>query len=138
MSLGDVRADWDVYRKILRVMRANFEGRIVLDGPGSPVGPFPAAPADWSRWATAAMDSVDIAQQAHDMDQARRDFVAAIVDSELEPTAVVVPPPTAVDVQTAVDQLRALNERIRADARFHAALGIGVALAGEIETRFAG
>lgn len=138
MSLGDVQANWDLYRKLVRVMQANFEGRIVLDGPGSPVGPLPASPAAWSQWATAAMDSIDIARQAGDMDEARRQFVAAIIDSELKPAAVVVSPPAAVEVQMVVDQLRALNVRIREDRRFHAALAIGVALAGEIETRFSG
>jgi len=133
MTIEAVRDDWPLYTLLVRIMFSAVNGEIDLESDASPVEPFPKAKRQWARWAIAAAFFIDVKRTLELTQAALRSFAEAVAASERLAAAVQVPQPSAATVREVVEQLAILNEHIKKDQRFHAALEIGTAVAATIE-----
>ena len=136
MSLNDVLTNWSMYEAVTRAMFTSINDPVRMAGIVANIGRFPAKqPAKWGTWLSAAamLHALDEAVQV--TDAALRQENAFIVATNEIAAAVTLPAPTQGQVADLVTQLNVVNNRIKQDQRFAAALGIGMALAGQIEQR---
>jgi hypothetical protein len=134
MGLQDVRQRWGTYTSLVQAMFTGINDPQKLGNASAVIGEFPAAnPREWGDWVNAYgfLASLDNAVSVTDV--ALRQENAFIVAANELAAKVKLPAPTRVDVTSVVEQLGVVNKRIRQDQRFHAALAIGLAVAGEVE-----
>jgi hypothetical protein len=138
MTLAAVRADWPLYKSLTQILYAALNGEIGLDDlvRDRILPPFPVNRRDdWGVWTSAAIFHLNVNRELKITAAAFKNAAGMLAASEAVAASVVVPEPTAADVALVQAGLAKINEVVKADQRFHAALAIGVALAGEIEKR---
>jgi len=113
-------------------MYASINGKIVLNSPASPVSDFPANRTQWSDWALAVAALISLADALEVTDQALSQAAELLAATHDLAAAITVDVPKAVTVREFIDKLEIVNEQIKQDQRFHAALEIGVALSDAI------
>ena len=132
MSMRHVQERWNLYRLLVKIMYASINGKIVLNSPDSPVRDFPANRSQWSDWALAVAALVSLADALEVTDQALNQAAEVLSATHDLAAAITVDVPKADTVREFTDTLEILNEHIKEDQRFHAALEIGVALSDAI------
>ena len=135
MSLDHVQQRWRLYRLLVRIMFANLNGRIDLNTPASPVPPFPKKASDWPDWALGVSFFVDLAIQRDITDHALRQAAGMLAAAHELAASIKVDGPATKTVNSVLQKLQIINDRVEQDGRFHAALEIGTALAAEVERR---
>jgi hypothetical protein len=123
---------WRTCQAVTRVFFGALNGQINLQHPSN--RPFPRdEPAEWKVWATAVLARSHASRELALTNAAFQNMADLLAASEAVAAGVRVPEPSAADLQKISEGLAKINEAVKADETFHAALDIGVALAGEIE-----
>ena len=137
MAIDDVIDQWSTtYRRLIKAMFTNINGSVVLDGPASPVEPFPATrPDDWGEWLQSLAFFVGLNIDVQVTDAAFSSAADFMTAANNVAATVQLPAPTHVQVTDLLSQLDVVNRAIREDGRFHTALQIGAALADEIDKK---
>jgi hypothetical protein len=135
MSLSDVQNDWSKYRRLVEAMYTGINTPQLMKRAIANIGPFPEDdPGEWDYWLGAyeAIVALDSAVQVTDAALAQEvQFVAA---TNATAALVVLPAPNHQQVTNLINQLQVINNFIKNDQRFHAALEIGTKLAAAIGT----
>lgn len=135
MSLDHVQQRWRLYRLLVKIMFANINGKVELNTPASPVPPFPKKASDWGGWALGVSFLVDIARERAITDQALLQAAGMLAAARDLASAIEVHRPTRQTVDSLLEKLEIVNDRVQQDNRFHAALEIGMAVAAEVGRR---
>ena len=134
MAIDDVRDKWTTYRLLPQVMWANINGKVEINSPRSPVEDFPETkPSRWGEWLQALAFFVGLHEAFAITDAAFAQAAAFMTAANRVAAAVNLEAPKRDEVNDLIAQLNVVNEAIRQDGRFRAALAIGSALADEIE-----
>jgi hypothetical protein len=138
MSVHDVLVDWATYGSVTKVLFMQINEPHRLADVIANIGPFPANnPARWRNWLDASSFLLDLENAVQVTDAALRQENAFIAATNQIAATVRLPAPTNAQIQGMVEKLRVVNDGIRQDQRFAAALDIGVALAGQIQGQLA-
>jgi hypothetical protein len=130
----DVLAQWPMYKSVTGVMFLSINKAPQLANVVANIGTFPAdQPAEWGTWLEAANFLGQLENAVQVTDAALRQENGFIVATNKIAAAVKLPAPTKIEIDGLVHQLLVVNDRIKQDQRFAAALAVGVALAGQIE-----
>ena len=131
MSSTNRNDRWRISRSLKRVYWAILNGKLQLAQLNRP---FPReTPAEWDDWLGAAIARIEANEEAELTDTAFKNTADMLAASEDVAAGVRVEQPSEDDLRKISEGLAKINEAVRADNGFHAALDIGVALAGEIE-----
>jgi hypothetical protein len=133
MSMRHVQERWNLYRLLVKIMYASINDKIVLNSPASPVRDFPANRTQWSDWALAVAALVSLADALEVTDQALSQAADLLAATHALAASIKVDVPKADVVRELIDNLELVNEEIKQDQRFHAALEIGLALSDAIK-----
>ena len=136
MSVQDVRTNWSTYGSVAKLMFTSINDPESMANATPVIGPFPAdRPTRWGIWLNAFAGLGALEDAVRVTDAALRQENDFIVATNRIAAAVRLPAPTATQIQDLVAQLEVVNDRIKQDQRFAAALAVGVALAGRVETQ---
>jgi hypothetical protein len=123
---------WRTSQVLTRVFFAALNGEIDLKPPAT--RRFPKDdPSQWDTWGAAAVARINARRELKLTDAAFRNVADLLTASETVAAKVVVAAPSEDDLAKIQEGLEKINDAIKADERFHAAVDLGVALAGEVE-----
>ena len=133
MAIEHVQGRWSQYQLLVKIEYNALNGKINLEGGTIP--PFPNRVSKWGDWVMGVAFRLSLDEQIETTDAALKSALKALKTNHTIAAAISVNAPDKDTVDKLVKGLEELNEVIKADNRFHAALAIGVALAGEVERR---
>lgn len=135
MATKHVQDRWTLYRLLMKINCASISDKILINHPNSPVPDFPTKTSEWPGWAMGVDVFLTLDELADLADAALTNAVGGLARAHDVATAVKVNAPSDDAIKEFTASLEKLNEVIKQDQRFHAALAIGVAVAGEVERR---
>ncbi|WP_292957687.1 hypothetical protein [Nitrosomonas sp.] len=134
MTKEHVQEKWWLYRSLTKIMFASINGRIILNHLDSSFPPFPENdPEDWGNWASAIEHDLSLDDTVNITDSALSTVTEALAATHHIAAAIMVDSPSEDIIESLTENIGRLNQTIRADQRFHAALDIGSAVADEIK-----
>ncbi len=136
MTKKHVQERWPLYCLLTKIMYASINDKIILNDPDSPVSDFPKNnPREWANWALGVNFILSLDETVEITNSALKNVTKALAATHNLAAAIKVSSPSEDIIKSLTENLKKLNEVIKADQKFHAALDIGEALAGEIEKR---
>lgn len=133
MSHDNVENEWSLYQDLWKIMTAMLNGKIKLDST-TVVGPFPKNDKSrWETWTEAVKGLLALDENLEIANAALEQSEELLAAHHRAAAAVSVSVPSDDDVEKLTENLEAVNEEVKKDNRFHAALDIGEALAGAIK-----
>jgi len=94
---------------------------------------FPKKQGEWNNWALGVAALISLADALEVTDQALRQAAELLAATHALAAAVKVDAPKADTVKDFINQLEIVNEKIKQDERFHAAIEIGLALSDAVK-----
>lgn len=125
---------WATHALMLRIFIEALNGRVVLSGPLRNVPKFdPTDPSSWTDWAIAVNHLIMLDENAELTDTALVGAVGILGAAHQVAAAVELPALTQEQIDHVIDSLEVINERIKQDQRFDAALTLSKAIVDELK-----
>jgi hypothetical protein len=135
MSIEDVRSRWGSFQLQTLIMFTGINDPQQLATAQGSIGPFPDQLSRRNNWLHAAAFLMQLERAVQITDTTLRQENTFVAATNEVAAKVQLPAPKTSDINTLVDNLDVVNQRIQQDQRFSAAVRIGLALADEIDTR---